>query len=159
MPKKWTLSTRKQSKQPSSIDDHHTRGPAAHTPAYHAQKQREHQSRVADQSTVDDEQNAAESLFDLAYHTSEKLSSPVLTSSISSADKSMLEKALERLLRPHQPACGEAGGLQRSSSGDKAVNDILDMFIKLASMVDESKAEAKQQIAGLDEELQTALEE
>jgi len=70
----------------------------------------------------------------------------------------LLEGAVHRILRPHQPAAGAAGGLQRSDSGNKAITDLLDVLRKLGQQLQQTKQEAEQKIEGLEKDAADALD-
>ena len=97
-------------------------------------------------------------LQSLSQQASAALAADSLSTALSADDRKLLENAVRRILRPHQPAAGAAGGLQRSDSGNKAVMDLLDMLRKLGQQLQQTKQEAEQKIEGLEKDAADALD-
>jgi len=125
-------------------------------------KQREQRSRptnaVQPAAAALPQLEDAELLVTLSQQASAKLSSSDLAAALSADDRKLLEDAVHRILRPHQPASGAAGGLQRSDSGNKAITDLLDVLRKLGQQLQQTKQEAEQKIEGLEKDAADALD-
>jgi len=167
MPRFKGLSSRKSCAQPASVDQHYNRGPSAASAAYSALQKRQQRAaqRNAQLSHVDGDEPAvsgvdvADALLSLSQQASAKLASSDLAAALSTDDRQLLKGAVHRILRPHQPAAvGQAGGLQRSDSGNKAVTDLLDVLRKLSQQLQQTKQEAEQKIEGLEKDAAEALD-
>ena len=159
MPNRHGLTKRKQSVQPRSFAEHQNRGPAAGTIAYNKIIQQKHRNLFSGQQPLDAAAPMVEEEpLTLSQQASTKLASAQIAAALSTDDRTLLEAAVHRLLRPHQPASGQAGGLQRSSSGNKAVTDVLDMLRKLGQQLQQTKAEAEAKIEGLEKDAAEALD-
>jgi chromosome segregation ATPase len=146
-----------------SREQHDRRGPSSCSAAY--KRWRRAQQRIKAARQPDDralqlppDVDGAEMLLSLSQQTNNKLSSAELTSVLSADDRTLLQSAVQRLLRPHTPASGQAGGLQRSNSGNKAVTDLLDMLRKLGQQLQQTKQEAEEKIEGLEKQAAEALD-
>ena len=166
MPKKQGLARRKQTERHRTFEDHRNRGHAAGTPAYFASKKREYRSAAAAHLTTDavapaaahDDDGNAALLLSLSQQARARLAGEALATTLSTDDRKLLEGAVHRILRPHQPASGAAGGLQRSDSGNKAITDLLDMLRKLGQQLQQTKQEAEAKIEGLEKNAAEALD-
>jgi len=158
MGRKTRLKSIKRSSKPQTIQQHYNRGPGWRAPQYRTKRV---SARSASPPTV---HSAAASdgdatlLLSLSQQASAKLGSGALAIAMSADDRKLLEGAVHRILRPHQPASGAAGGLQRSDSGNKAITDLLDMLRKLGQQLQQTKQEAEQKIEGLEKEYREALD-
>ena len=160
MGRRTGLKSPKKSQQASTRQQHYARGPAWGTKTY---DQRKHQRRrelrpipnaVLGAADVPDggaaNADVVGAMLSLSQQANAKLASAEIAAALSADDRSLLESAVNRLLRPHQPAAGQAGGLQRSNSGNKAITDLLDVLRKLGQQLQQTKQEAEQKIEGLE---------
>jgi hypothetical protein len=153
MPRRIALSSKKASSQPVSRDLHDRRGPSSGSKKYKRERRalQRHRARSGSEpikETIPACKDDADLLLSLSQQADDKLADADLAAAVSADDRKLLEAAVRRILRPHQPASGQAGGLQRSSSGNKAVTDLLDMLRKLGQQLQQVKQEAEEKIEG-----------